>query len=327
MFTSGRRFSSRSVLSQTLTLLLLGFFAVAIGCGGGGSGKNSGLPGGTIPTSPSTGIVPPFAHVVVVVEENTSYSEVIGNSAAPYLNSLAGKNGLATQYYGNVHPSIGNYIMMTTGTLAVTDDNFLGTIQNDNLVRQFTKDGKTWKAYLEDLPSPGYLGGDTAFYIQHHNPFSYFTDVATNPAEAANMVPFPQFAADLAANALPNFSFVVPNSRNDAHDCPGGAASCTAADRLAPADAWLQKNIAPLIASPAMATTLLVIVFDEGTIADVTNGGGHVATVVVSTGGKQGYQGVGIYQHQNLLRTIGEALGLSAIPGQGATAGNMGEFF
>lgn len=288
------------------------------GCGAGGSNMITATP---------TGTVPQFSHVVIVMEENTSYSQVIGTGNMPYLEGLAAKYGLATQYFGDVHPSIGNYMMLTTGTLAATDDAFTGTVSVDNLARQFAKDAKTWKVYAEDLPSVGYLGGDTGFYLKHHNPFSYFTDVIANPAEAANMVPFTQFAGDLGANTLPNFAFVVPNSRNDAHDCPGGAPTCSDAARLAPADAWLQQNIAPLIASNSMQTTLLVIVFDESTFSDLAHGGGHVAAVMVSPLVKQGYQGAGTYQHQNLLRTIGEALRLSSIPGQGATSGDMGEFF
>lgn len=324
IYVSGRRYSVQASF-PLFPVVLLAFLLVGTGCGGGGN--SGGLAGGTIPTSPSTGTVPQFAHVVMVVEENASFSDVIGNPAMPYLNSLSAKYGLATQYYGNMHPSMGNYMMMTTGTPAVTDDNFQGTIQADNLARQFAKDGKTWKAYLEGIPSQGYLGGDAGFYIQHHNPFSYFSDVAGNAAEAANMVPFAQFNADLASNALPNFALVVPNSRHDAHDCPGGAPACTDAARLAPADAWLRNNIAPLIASPAMTNTVLFILFDEGNLSDVRNGGGHIATVVVSTVGKPGYRGTGTYQHQNLLRTVGEALHLSSIPGEGAKAGNMGEFF
>jgi len=218
-------------------------------------------------------------------------------------------------------------MMMTTGTLATTDDGFSGTISADNLARQFATDGKTWKVYAEGLPSVGYLGGDTGFYLKHHNPFAYFSDVTGNPMAAANMVPFTQFASDLDANALPNYSFVVPNSRDDGHDCPGGAASCSDAARLGPADTWLQSNIAPLIASSSMGDTLLLIVFDEGASTDTTNGGGHIATLVISPIAKQGFQGTGTYQHQNLLRTVGEALRLSSIPGEGATAGNMGEFF
>lgn len=309
---SFRRYSSRLAIFSLVSVVLFG-----VACGTGGT---------TIVNS-STGTVPQFNHVVVVMEENTSYTQVIGTGTMPYLESLASKYGLATLYFGDVHPSIGNYMMLTTGTLATTDDNFSGTISTDNLVRQFAKDGKAWKAYLEDLPAAGYLGGDTGFYIKHHNPFSYFTDVTSNPAEAAKMVPFSQFASDLGGNALPNFSFVAPNSRNDAHDCPGGAPTCTDAERLGPADAWLQNNIAPLIASGSMNSTLLVIVFDEGTASDNSDGGGHVMAVVVSPKAKPGFQGMGTYQHQNLLRTIGEALQLSAIPGKGASAGNMGEFF
>ena len=294
------------------------FLIGSVGCGAGG---------GVTMVNSSTGTVPQFSHVVVVMEENTSYTQVIGSGTMPYLEGLASKYGLATQYFGNVHPSIGNYMMLTTGTLAAIDDAFSGTISSDNLARQFAKDGKTWKVYAEDLPAAGYLGGDTNFYLKHHNPFAYFTDVTTNATQAANIVPFPQFASDLGANALPNFSFVVPNSRNDAHDCPGGALLCDDAARLGPADAWLQSNIAPLIASSSMSSTLLVIVFDEGELSDFADGGGHVTAVVVSSNGKPAFQGMGTYQHQNLLRTIGEALHLSSIPGDGSSAGNMGEFF
>lgn len=308
--------SAPRIFFGALLFSLLGVVIVAVGCGAGGSGAMS-----------PTGTVPQFSHVVIVMEENASYSDVIGSNAMPYLNSLATKYGLATQYFGDVHPSIGNYMMLTTGTLAAIDDNFSGTISADNLARQFAKDGKTWKAYAEGIPSAGYLGGDTGLYLKHHNPFAYFTDVTSTPAEAANIVPFTQFGSDVAAGALPNFSFVVPNSRNDAHDCPGGALTCPVADRLAPADAWLQANIAPLIASSSMSDTLLVIVFDEGALSDLQNVGGHVAAVVVSPKAKQGFQGVATYQHQNLLRTVGQALALTSIPGEGATAGNMGEFF
>jgi acid phosphatase len=318
LFSGLRSFST--LRPRVLISAILSCVALGPACGAGGSATGVG-------TNNSTGTVPAFAHVVVVVEENASYSEVIGSSAMPYLNSLATQYGLATQYFGNVHPSIGNYLMMTTGAMATTDDNFTGTISDDNLARQFATDNKTWKVYAEGVPSAGYLGTDTGFYIQHHNPFSYFSDVTSNPTEAANIVPFSKFSSDVGSGALPNFALVVPNSRDDAHDCPGGGPSCTASQRLAPADAWLQANIAPLIASSQMANTLLVITFDEGDLSDTANGGGHIATVIVSQNGKPGYKGTTTYQHQNLLRTIGEALRLSHVPGEGQSAGNMGEFF
>src|SRR5207302_959717 len=98
---------------------------------------------------------PQFSQVILVVEENHGYSEVIGNSSMPYLNSLASKYGLATQYFANTHPSIGNYFMLTTGQLITADDGFTGTVDADNIVRELLAAKKTWKSYAESLPAPG----------------------------------------------------------------------------------------------------------------------------------------------------------------------------
>lgn len=283
--------------------------------------------GGATSMSGSSGTIPQFSHVVVVVEENASYSDVIGSGAMPYLNSLANQYSLATNYFANAHPSIGNYFMMTTGTDVTNDDTFIGTVSVDNLVRQFQKDGKTWKSYAESLPSTGYLGGDSYPYLKRHVPFSYFSDVANSSALAQNIVPFSSFASDVSSGNLPNFSFVSPNAENDAHDCPGGGSSCTLATRLSAADNWLKANIGPLISSPAFADTLLVITFDEADVSDSTHGGGHISTVLISPKVKTGYKGSGTYQHQNLENLIGNALHISAIPGAGSSAGSMGEFF
>src|SRR6058998_2908299 len=126
----------------------------------------------------------PFGHVFIVVEENTNYASVIGSSAMPYLSSLAQQYGLATQYYANTHPSIGNYFMMTVGDIFTNDDSYGGTVSEDNVVRQLLKAGKTWKSYAEDLPSVGYhTPGETGNYASRHNPFSYLTDVVNDPVQ------------------------------------------------------------------------------------------------------------------------------------------------
>jgi len=295
------------------------FFALA--CGGSSSMS------GPSTTSGSGNSVPQFSHVVVVVEENASYQDVIGSSAMPYLNSLASKYSLATSYYANVHPSIGNYFMMTTGTIPTNDDTFTGTVSVDNLVRQFQKDGKSWKSYAESLPSTGYLGGDSYPYLKRHVPFSYFSDVANSSSLAQNIVPFSSFASDVGSGSLPDFAFITPNAEDDAHDCPGGGSSCTLASRLTTADNWLKTKIAPLISSSAFSNTLLIITFDEADVSDVMHGGGHIATILISPKVKAGYQGSGMYQHENLERLIADALRLSAIPGAGSSAGTMSEFF
>src|SRR5512146_2873146 len=100
--------------------------------------------------------VPQFKHVVVVVEENHSYSHVIGNPAMPYLNHLANTYGLAKDYYANTHPSIGNYFMLTTGKIVTNNDGYTGVLTGNNIVQQLMTAGKTWKVYAESLPYTGY---------------------------------------------------------------------------------------------------------------------------------------------------------------------------
>jgi len=139
------------------------------------------------------------------------------------------------------------------GLIESFDDSFSGTIRDDNVVRELVKAGKSWKCYAESIPAPGYVGTDSGVYVRRHNPFSYLFDVQNSSAQAANIVPFTQFATDLANNALPQYSFIAPNVDDDAHD-----------GSLAQADTWLQSNvIVPLTASPAFQSSLLIITFDE----------------------------------------------------------------
>ncbi|MGH9638072.1 MAG: alkaline phosphatase family protein, partial [Candidatus Angelobacter sp.] len=193
------------------------FLAAAMICAGcGGVSKVT-----TTPPPPSASA----EHVFLVVLENHSFGQVIGNPAMPYLNGLATAHSLAGDYFANAHPSIPNYFMLTTGNLETFDDNFTGTITDDNIVRALTGAGKTWKAYIESIPSVGYTGPSVGTYLKRHNPFAFLSDVGGSPAQAANMVPLPQLSADLNAGSLPNFVYILPNSQDDAHDCPGGGSS------------------------------------------------------------------------------------------------------
>lgn len=289
--------------------LALGVVQLACGGSSHSTPQSPGSPGSTDP--------PTFSHVFLVVEENHSYSDVIGSSSMPYLNSLASQYGLATQYFANAHPSLPNYLMLTTGQMETFDDNFSGTIGDDNVARELTNSGKSWKSYQESIPSVGYLGGDVPPYVRRHNPFAYLSDVQQDASQAANIVPFTQFATDLANNGLPQYSFITPNVNNDAHN-----------GTLPEADSWLQSNIAPLIASPTFQNGgLLIITFDESEDSDVQNGGGHVATVIISSKSKMNFQSQTMYQHQSVLRLILQALGVGSFPGASATAPDMTEFF
>ncbi|GAC1668216.1 MAG: hypothetical protein NVS9B4_24070 [Candidatus Acidiferrum sp.] len=274
----------------------------------------------TPPPSSPGGQTVRFGHVVIVVEENANYGDVIANPAMPYLNGLANQYGLASNYFANAHPSIPDYFELTTGkTLTLIDASTpeLFPVSSDNVVRELLAAGKTWKSYAEDLPSVGYTGGDTGRYAVRHNPLAYMTDVQNDPVQVKNLVPFTQFPADLSSGNLPNYSFIVPNLCNDAHDCS-----------LATADAWLKKNLDPLIQSPAFQKDgLLIIVFDEANLLDFTSGGGHVAAVMVSPFAKRNYKSIAFYQHQSVLRLTLEGLGVTKLPGDAATAPAMWEFF
>lgn len=268
-----------------------------------------------------------IGHVFLLVEENHGYSSVIGSPAMPYFNSLANQYALATNYYANVHPSIGNYFMLTTGQLVTTDDAFTGRVSVDNLVRELLAAGKTWKSYAESLPSQGYTGGDAYPYLVRHNPFSYFSDVRNSSVQRQNLVPFTQFAADLGARQLPDFSYIVPNAEHDAHDCPDGTQNCADSLKLATADNWLSTNLRPLLSSALFQKDgLLVIVVDEAAASDSTHGGGHVAMLMVGPAVKSAYQSTAFYQHQNTLHFLVNSTGAAAPPGSSASANPMSDF-
>jgi phosphatidylinositol-3-phosphatase len=317
------------------SVVLCSVLALA-GCGSVQSAQNqpvptptpvpSPTPPGPTPT-PTPTTIPAAGHVFVVLLENHGFNSVIGNASMPYLNSLATQHALATNYFANTHPSIGNYFMLTTGNVETNDDAFAGTISSDSIPRAFAAAGKTWKAYMESLPFAGYTGGDVYPYFKHHDPFVYLTDVLNSSAETANVVPFTQLASDMSAGAVPNYAFIAPNAEDDAHDCPGGGTNCTDDQKLAAADTWLKNNIDPLINSPALANSVFIIVFDEAADTDTTNGGGHVALVMAGTHVKTGFKSTTLYQHQSTLRLVLDLLGVADHPGNSATAPKMGEFF
>lgn len=288
--------------------------AFLAGCGGNSNSNNMVQP------------VPALDHIFLVVLENHSFSEVIASPSMPYLNSLASQGALATDYFANTHPSIGNYFMLTVGNEETNNDAFSGTISDNNIVRALGQAGKSWKAYIESLPSVGYTGGDVApLYLKQHNPFAFLSDVVNSSSEADNMVPFSQLSSDLAANNLARFVYLAPDSEDDAHDCPGEAASCADTDKLMAADTWLRNNIDPLIHSPNFGNSLLIITWDESVDSDTADGGGQVATVLVGPHARGAFRSTMMHQHQDTLRTILQGLEVSDLPNAAGTANTLGD--
>jgi acid phosphatase len=269
------------------------------------------------------GQIPQSNHIVVVMEENQGYASVVHNTVDwPNLNNLISNGALATNYYADSHPSIGNYFMLTTGELLTTDDNSTTVWSVDNLARRMLASGVSFKVYAEGI-TQGYLGGNTGLYLIRHNPFVMLSDIADNPQVANQCIwPFTQFTADLASGTLPEISFIVPDIDDDAH---------TGTPQQA--DAWLQTNVTALLAeSPAFASGgdgILIVDFDEAATGDTTYGGGQVAPVLWGPNVKVGFTQASttVYQHQSMLRTVMEALRLPNPPGRAASAPSMSEFF
>jgi len=246
-------------------------------------------------------------HVMVVVEENREYPEVIGNPSAPYVNSLASQYGLATQAYATTHPSLPNYLELIAGTtFGITDDCTACSVEGTTLVDQLQAAGLDWRAYMEGVPGPCYGGAFTsAGYAKKHDPFMYVRHIAGNPGECGRVVPFSQLASDLAAGASgPAFMWVTPNLCDDGHDCSTQTM-----------DSWLANNLPGVLSSSWYQEGGAVIVtWDEGTTSVGCCGGasgGHVATVVVSASTRGGVTLPYAVDHAGTLRTIEDMYGLS----------------
>ena len=272
------------------------------------------------PTPIGSGTLPNFSHVFLIVMENEESTGVMGNNAAAYINTLATGHGLATQYFAVSHPSLPNYLALTAGsTEGIASDCTGCYVDATNIADQVESSGRSWKAYLESMPSSCYVG-DAYPYMQKHNPFIYYNDVRTNAARCAeHVVPFTQLSTDLVNGTVPNLAWITPNMCNDMHDCS-----------IATGDAWLANVVPGILASSAFQNGgVLFITWDEGESSAGCCGnaaGGQVATLVIAPNGVAGLRSTIAETHYSLLRTIEDAWGLSAL-GQAASAVAMREYF
>src|SRR5258708_37620232 len=179
-------------------------------------------------------------HFVIVTLENPSYDQFIGNADMPYFNQLASQYGLTDNYFATQHNSLTALMWLTTGSQVTTNNSTREIFNVDHIAARVWQSGKSWKAYLESLPSIGFTDYATSGpYLKRHNPFAYFSDVV-NSNQRFNLVPLaPFFAQDIANRALPTFSYVVPDAGDDAHD-----------GTLAQPGLGLQSNIPQLLADP-----------------------------------------------------------------------------
>ena len=269
---------------QLLTVALL-----AAACSGSAdNGPRHGIDG-----IATRGGVPQFKHIVVVVEENRAYSDIIGSADAPYINRLAASGTLLTQSYAVIHPSEPNYLALFSGsTQGLTDDSCPHTYDTANLGAQLRADGKRFVGYAQSLPTTGHDGCIFGAYARKHAPWTNFSNL---PAYVGK--PMRRFPSDYTK--LPKVSFVVPDLDHDMHD-----------GSVAQADRWLRDNLRGYVRWARSHDSLLILTWDE----DDRSADNHIPSVLAGAHVRQMRYRERV-DHYTLLRTIEAACGL---PGIGA---------
>ncbi len=319
-----------------LTMVML----VAMACAGGAgararTGSAVALPSLAAPLCGSlAGTHPVVTHVIVIVMENHSYSDLIGPIGsqaagnAPYLNgTLKQRCGLATNYHAISHPSLPNYIALVAGSNGgISSDCTACTTSAANLFGQLRANGRTWKVFAESMPSNCSAAG-TNRYVKRHNPATYFPALAADCARwdvPMGAAPSGRFATALANGWLPSYSMVVPDMCNDMHDCS-----------IATGDAWLSRWI-PRIASTSeyrQGHTVVLLTWDEGEgvgyvgsvdcLAHLDNPSCHVPALAISAMTPAATRSALLFSHYSLLRTSEGLLGMPRFLGRAATAASM----
>ena len=242
------------------------------------------------------------SHLVTIVMENKEYGDVIGSSEAPYVNRLARRYGLATASYGVGHPSLPDYLALTSGsTHGIASDCTDCHVRARNIVDQLSAARLTWKAYMEDLPTPCFRGASAGGYAKKHDPFMYYDDVADDPARCHRVVPLGRLGRDLRRGRLPTYAFISPNLCDDTHDCG-----------VATGDRFL-AHLVPTLLRAVGPQGYVVLTWDEGTTdrgCCAGSDGGRIATIVAGRLVRRGSRLRRPVDHYGVLRTVEDTLGL-----------------
>jgi len=219
----------------------------------------------------------------VIVMENRSYSQAM---AGTYTAQLARRYAAAVNYHGVAHPSLPNYLAMTSGsTWGIADDGY-HSLPAGGLGTQLTSYGIAWRAYMEGMNNGCFRSGYP--YALKHNPFAYY-----GGACPSQVVPFSRLGPDMAGQ-VPQFVWITPGLCNDGHDCS-----------TAVADAWLARTVPTILATGAWQSGgVLFITWDEG--EDAAN---SVLTLVIRPN-PVNHSSRLAYNHYSLLATIEDQLGV-----------------
>jgi phosphatidylinositol-3-phosphatase len=272
--------------------------------------------------------VPQYDHIVVVMEENSSYGQILGPSISPpiafdlsqwptllsnpmlpaqdtYIRSLARTSAVFTNAHAITHPSQPNYIALFSGSAqGVTSDATITTrFSAPSLGGQLIAAGKTFTGYSEDLPKAGYTGDDKGSYARRHNPWVNFTDVP-----ASSNLGFVRFPKNFSQ--LPSLSFVVPNVNHDMHS-----------GSIQEGDLWLQSHLSAYAKWAHSHNSLLVLAWDE----DSGTASNNIPLIFSGAHIRPGHYNEPVNDYR-LLNTIETSFGVSSL-GSAAAESPISDIF
>ena len=277
--------------------LILGMIAIALAMSALALSATPTL-GGSAPSLPRPD------HIVMVIEENHSYSQIIDSPDAPYMNRLATQGAVFTQSFGVTYPSQPNYLALFSGsTQGITDNSCPHTFTTPNLGHALIAEGLTFAGYSEDLPSVGSLICSVGLYARKHNPWVNWQDSVANGLPVSANVPLTDFPTEYST--LPTVSVIVPNQVNDMHNGNNPEAIQTG-------DRWLREHLDAYVQWAQEHNSLLIVTWDE----DNKKENNRIVTLFVGPMVQTGRYEQRI-THYNVLRTIEDLYGL---PHAGASA-------
>ena len=259
------------------------------------------------PATPPKAEVPGYDHVFVVMMENQDYSGIIGNSAAPYINSLVPKGANLTDAIAETHPSDPNYVALAGGSLFNVNGNcpFSCTVNAKSIGDLVTEHGGSWRGYMQNADGPCDTTSHGEYAIDDE-PWYFFNDVKNNPANCAqHVVPLTQMTTDLQkTSTTPTFAWL---SADDCYDMEGCGVTA--------GDTWLSQTLPTIFNSPAWKDqrSLLILTWDEDA-ADGQQRLQNIPTLILgSQGVRAGATSSVRYSHYSVLRTIEAALNLPSL--------------
>jgi phospholipase C len=258
-------------------------------------------------------------HVIVIMLENHSYSQIIGSSSAPDLNQLARECGVASNYHSTTHPSLPNYLAITAGsTFGLATDDCQCRQDVGGVFLQMAETHRTWGLYAESMPSDcDGVSSRGIEYTSRHNAPIYYTRL--NPGCPRHDVRLGTTTSGplnsaLAGGHLPTYTMIVPNLCDDMHSCS-----------IQTSDAWVGAWVHRIVDSYEYQhqATAIFITWDEGTDGHIGAGENcaqnlsdqscHVPLIVISRFTRPGTVTGAYLTHYSLLRGVEAMLHVGAL--------------